>query len=114
MFHETLHQDSLVNAEEKLVATALQALVYGQYVLATPEVATSHATRPPSDTGAAQQIARDAGGQEALLSALRAAVSGHPRRPKPGIPGGSTTPPQLESSDHSPQAGPELELELEL
>lgn len=73
-------------------------------------VADPHATRPLTDTGTVQQIARDPSGQEALLSALRAAVSGHPRRPKPGTPGGSTTPPQPGPPDHIPQAGPDLEL----
>ncbi|AYA24358.1 hypothetical protein C6369_007520 [Rhodococcus rhodochrous] len=74
-------------------------------------VADPHATRPPAaDTGTAQRIARDVGGQEALLSALRAAVSGHPRRPNPGTLGGSTTPPQPEPPHHSSQAGPDKEL----
>ncbi len=57
-------------------------------------VADPHATRPPADTGTAQQIAHDASGQEALFSAPRAAVSGRPRRPKPDTPGGSTIPSQ--------------------
>jgi len=73
-------------------------------------VADLNAARPPADTGAAQQIAPDASGQEELLSALRAAVSGHPRRPTSGTPGGSTTPTQPEPPDHSPQPGPDLEL----
>ena len=73
-------------------------------------VVDPHATRPPADTGTAQQIARDASGQEALLSALRAAVSGHSHRPKPGKPGGGTSPTQPEPPDHGPQADPDLEL----
>ncbi|QHG85522.1 hypothetical protein D1O33_26390 (plasmid) [Rhodococcus rhodochrous] len=72
-------------------------------------VADPHATRPPADPGT-KQVSRDPGGQEALLSALRAAVSGHPPRPKPGAPGGSTTPFQPEPPDHSAQADPDLEL----
>ncbi|UTT50976.1 hypothetical protein [Rhodococcus gordoniae] len=71
-------------------------------------VVDPHTARPPSDTGTAQQIARDPSGQEALLSALRAAVSGHPPRSKPGTPGGSTTPAQPGPPDHSPRAGPDL------
>ncbi|MFL1596244.1 hypothetical protein NQ854_25470 [Rhodococcus ruber] len=41
LFHETLHQDSQLDAKEELIATAVQVLVYGQHVLANPEVATS-------------------------------------------------------------------------
>ncbi|KSZ55971.1 hypothetical protein Z045_25860 [Rhodococcus pyridinivorans KG-16] len=46
-------------------------------------VAGTHATLPPADTGA-KQFARDPSpnGQEALLVALRAAVSGHPPPPE--------------------------------
>ncbi|SMG54937.1 hypothetical protein SAMN02745947_04485 [Rhodococcus rhodochrous J3] len=73
-------------------------------------VADPHTPRPPTDTGTAQQIARETGGQEALLAALRAAASGHPHRAKPGTPGGSTPPTRPEPPDHSPQPGPDLEL----
>lgn len=41
MAHEALHQDSIQSNKEELIAIAIDTLVYGQFVLETPSLATS-------------------------------------------------------------------------
>jgi hypothetical protein len=41
MAHEALHRDSSASNKEELVANSIDALVYGQFLLETPSLATS-------------------------------------------------------------------------
>ncbi len=68
--HEALHRDPAVTNKEELIAASIQALIYGQFVLETPSVATSgtHLARSSNTQLMGRLNTRDANGKLRLFT----------------------------------------------
>ena len=69
LVHESLHQDNLGGGQEELVASAVESLVYGQFLLERPALATSgtELTRRMNSQFLARLNTRDTQGKLRLL-----------------------------------------------